>query len=114
MQLMARYSVYRSMTLTRFPSMFRTYSFPFVNANAEGPSSRSGGFGVTLLILLPFKSYTSTAPMFALDAYNRSFVESIARSSKPYVRPHSGTDHLVKNFPFESKICIRLLIGSAT
>ena len=41
-------------------------------------------------------------------------VRSMARSSKPIGGPHSGTDHLVRNFPFSSNTCIRLLIGSAT
>ena len=81
---------------------------------ADGPSSLFGGFGVKLPILVPFKSKTSTASMLALDAYNRPDLESIARSSKPCGRPHSGTVHLVRNFPFASKTCIRLLIGSAT
>ena len=43
-----------------------------------------------------------------------SVCESMAKSSKPIACPHSGTDHLVRNFPFSSNTCIRLLIGSAT
>ena len=65
---------YKSITLTRFPAMFSTYSFPSVKANADGPSSLSGGFGVKLPILVPFKSKTSTASKCVLDAYNRSAV----------------------------------------
>src|SRR6266511_3404109 len=38
----------------------------------------------------------------------------MAKSSKPSASRHSGTDHLLRNFPFESKISIRLLTGSAT
>ena len=47
--------------------------------------------------------------MCALDAYSRPLCESMAKSSKPTGCPHSGTDHLVRNFPFESNTCIRLL-----
>ena len=105
---------YKSITLTRFPAMFSTYSFPSVKASADGPSSLSGGFGVKLPILVPFKSKTSTASKCVLDAYSRPVCESMARSSKPAGSPHAGTDHLVRNFPFSSNTCIRLLIGSAT
>jgi hypothetical protein len=35
-------------------------------------------------------------------------------SLKPRAFPHSGTDHLLKNFPSESKTCMRLFRGSAT
>src|SRR4051812_31094189 len=94
--------------------MFRTYSFWPDKARADGPSSCSGGFGVKVPILFPFKSRMSTEFILALDAYNRPVFESTARSSKPYGRPHSGIDHLVRNFPFESKTCIRLLSESAT
>src|SRR5437588_738946 len=38
----------------------------------------------------------------------------MAKSSKPTDCPHSGTGHLVRNFPFESNTCIRRFIGSAT
>ena len=48
--------------------------------------------------------------MLALDAYNRRAFESMAKSSKPCECPHSGTDHLVRNFPLCSNICIRLLL----
>src|SRR5262249_25503705 len=48
------------------------------------------------------------------DAYSRPVFGSMAKSSKPCGCPHSGTIHLVRNFPLESNICIRLLIGSAT
>ena len=105
---------YRSITLIRFPDMFSTYSFRSVKANADGPSSVSGGFGVRLPILFPFKSNTRMASKCVLDAYKRRPFESMARSSKPAGGPHSGTDHLVRNFPFSSNTCIRLLIGSAT
>ena len=57
----------RSITLTLFPAMFKTSRFLSLKANADGPSSRSGGFGVKVPILLPLKSKISTVFMLALD-----------------------------------------------
>ena len=51
----------RSIALTRFPAMFSTCSFRSLKVIADGPSSLSGGFGVKLPILVPFKSKTRTA-----------------------------------------------------
>src|SRR4029077_11102159 len=93
---------YKSITLTRFPAMFSTYSFPSLKASADGPSSLSGGFGIKPPRLVPFKSKTITASKCVLDAYSRSVCGSMARSSKPAGSPHAGTDHLVRNFPFSS------------
>ena len=42
------------------------------------------------------------------------YFASMAKSSNPCGGPHSGTDHLVRNFPVASNTCIRLFIGSAT
>src|SRR5262249_39057727 len=76
--------------------------------------SLSGAVGFNLPFLLPFRSKTSSASILALEAYNRFVLGSITKSSKPYGRPHSGTDHLLRNLPLESNTCIRLLRGSAT
>ena len=96
-------------------------SHPYSRHRASGPP-KPGRRSIELLrwlwrhapTLFPFKSKISTEFMLALDAYNRPLFESMAKSSKPYGPPHSGTVHFVRNFPFESNTCIRLLRGSAT
>ena len=107
---MRGFPVGRGIRDTRAESAFRTKSLSFANASADGASSLSGGCRRQCPESVPLKIKNENGVhMTHSMRTNRLSLASMARSSKPSGCPHSGTDHLVRNFPFESNTWMRLI-----